>query len=196
MTDRLAAADLEHDLADAFEKRVVVSRDGAQVFCYADTREQAQRAQRLIGALASRHGWTLETQLSRWHPSAQEWEDPEQPLPETGAQAAAERGERMAKERRETEQRGYPAYEVRLECPSHEAAVQMADELSEQGVESVRRSRYLLVGAADEDTARVLAQRLQERAPTGCTVTIEGTGREAIRSGPSNPFALFGGVAL
>jgi len=41
LTEHLKASHLEHDLHDAFRDRVVVSRDGGEVFCYTDSREQA-----------------------------------------------------------------------------------------------------------------------------------------------------------
>jgi hypothetical protein len=44
LTERLDAQQLEHDLSDAFHDRVVVSRDGARVFLYAGTRDQAEGA--------------------------------------------------------------------------------------------------------------------------------------------------------
>ena len=195
LTDRLAASELEHDLESGFEDRVVVSRDGTQVFAYADSREQAERAERSIRALASRNEWKLDTELACWHPDAQEWEPPEQPLPQTDAQEAAERAQRLAKERQEAAEQGYPVFEVRVQCPSHELALQVARELDEEGIRSVRRSHYLLIGAADEDSASALASRLRDRAPSGCEVTIEGTGREVLQNAPANPFAFFGGLA-
>ena len=98
LTERLNASELEHDIARAFHDRVVVSHDGGEVFCYADTREQAERVEQLIRALAEQHHWRVEIELRRWHPSSEDWEDPEVPLPETDAEAAAERAELLAKE--------------------------------------------------------------------------------------------------
>ena len=40
----LGAEELEHDLERSFHDRVVVSVDGAEVFCYTGTRPQAERA--------------------------------------------------------------------------------------------------------------------------------------------------------
>ena len=194
LTERLNASELEHDIERAFHDRVVVSHDGGEVFCYSDTREQAERVEQLIRSLAAQHDWQLEIELRRWHPSAESWEDPEVPLPETDAEMAAERSELRAKEREEAEARGYPAFEVRLRCPSPEATQALADELRVEGIASVRRSNYLLIGAADEDTARALAERLKRESPAGCIVTVEGTGREVLDDQPANPFAIFGGL--
>ena len=48
LAKRLQAPDVEHDLETSFHDRVVVSRDGPTVFCYANDRSQAQAAQRAI----------------------------------------------------------------------------------------------------------------------------------------------------
>lgn len=194
LTERLNASELEHDIARAFHDRVVVSHDGGEVFCYADTREQTERVEQLIRLLAAEHHWELEIELRRWHPSAESWEDPDTPLPENDAQLAAERAELLEKERQEAQARGYPAFEVRLQCPSPEATQELADTLRSEGIASVRRSNYLLIGAVDEDSARALAQRLKAESPAGCMVAVEGTGREVLDDRLANPFAIFGGL--
>src|SRR5581483_9195200 len=53
---RLHDFDREHDLSLAFGDRVVVSRDGADVFCYAANREQTEAAERAIRSLAAESG--------------------------------------------------------------------------------------------------------------------------------------------
>ncbi len=45
-------------------------------FLYSGTREQLEGAQHLIGALAHQHGWVVTVDLKRWHPAAEDWEDP------------------------------------------------------------------------------------------------------------------------
>ncbi|MGB0093227.1 MAG: hypothetical protein WBP81_11945 [Solirubrobacteraceae bacterium] len=195
LTERLNASELEHDIARAFHDRVVVSRDRGEVFCYLDSREQADRVEELIRSVADEHHWEVETELRRWHPSAQEWEDADKPLPESDAQLAAERAELLANERREAQARGYPAFEVRLEASSHDAALELANKLRGEGIPSVQRSNYLLIGVADEDTAQALAERLRAEAPAGCVVVVEGTGREVFDDQLPNPFAILGGLA-
>ena len=44
----LEGVELEHDLERAFEDRVVVSVAADELFCYTRTREQAERAEKLI----------------------------------------------------------------------------------------------------------------------------------------------------
>ena len=91
---------------------------------------------------------------------------------------------------------GYPEWEVRVECHSHHDTNTLADKLEAEGVQSVRRWRYLLLGALDEDSARALAERIKAELPEGCTITVEGT-LPAVTSGmPPNPFAVLGGLGL
>lgn len=195
LTERLAASELEHDLEQAFHDRVVVSRDGTEVFCYADTREQAERAEALIQSLAGKHRWHVDAELRRWHPASEEWEDPDEPLPRSDAQQAAESAELLAKERREAAAQGYPDYEVRVQCSSHRQTVGLAEQLRREGLPCVRRWTYVMIGAPDEVSARALAERLRHEAPAGCAVIAEGNMRAVLEGRPPNPFAIFGGLA-
>ena len=117
LTEHLEASHLEHDLRDEFHDRVAVSRDGGEVFCYAETREQASRARELIGALAEQHGWTVELELRRWHPVAEEWEDPDAAVPDSESERTAEHRELLERERADAAQQGYPDFEVRIDAP-------------------------------------------------------------------------------
>lgn len=191
ITERLAAADLEHDLEEAFEDKVIVSVDGGDLFCYTGSRDQADAVVKLISELAAEHEPQLT--LERWHPTAQAWEDADVPLPATDAERSAEHAARLAQERAEAAERGYPQYEVRVECASRQEAEELADRLAEAGLRSVARFRYLLLGAADEDAAAALAEQVRGLAG-GASVTVEASGR-AIEDGiPANPFAILGGL--
>lgn len=194
LTERLDAQQLQHDLSEAFHDRVIVTRDGARVFLYAGTREQAEKARDAIDADARQHGWQLEVDFRHWHPSAEEWEDPEKPLPENDAARLAEREELMAREREETAKRGYPEFEVRVDLPSRHDAVGLSEQLRKEGLPAVHRWRYLLVGATDEDSAKALAERIRNEAPGGSRVKVEGTWAAAYAERPPNPFAVLGGL--
>jgi hypothetical protein len=196
LLERLEARELEHDLEASFHDRIVVSRNGAEVFCYAGNREQAERAEKLIHSLADEHGWHLKSDLTRWHPSEEAWEDPDKPLPDGDAERAAERAALMEKERQEAESRGYPEFEVRIDCPSHHDAMQFVERLREEGLSPVHRWKYLLVGALDEDSANALVERLRAEAPPGSKVTAEGTWKAVLAERPPNPFAVFGGLGV
>lgn len=191
---RLEAAELEHQVQSTFGDRVIVSRDESEVFCYTGSREQAERAQEWIATLAAREGWQIQDELRRWHPIAETWEDPGQPLPASESERRAEHEELIAREREEVSAAGVPDFEVRVQCQSHAEASALADRLSAEGIPHVRRWHYVVMGASDEDAARALAERVQAEAPPGSIVRTEGTEHMVWASRPSNPFSIFGGA--
>ncbi len=195
LSETLRAHEIERDLEQSFEDRIVVSVDEAEVFCYAATREQAQRARQLIEQFGADHGWTPEFELSHWHPTAEQWEDADKPLPHTDAELAQERRERIAAERRESADQGYPEFDVRVQCAGHAQASELAERLRQEGIELAQRWSYLLVGADDEESADALAQRLRTEAPSGSTVTVEGSLRSVYEGRPWRPFSVLGGMA-
>ncbi len=192
LAGQLQQGDLEHTLASGAGDRVIVSRDENEVFLYAGSRDQLERARLAIEN--SRAAGQVQSELRRWHPVAEEWEDPDAPLPTDESGVAAEHAERIAEERQESRELGAPEWEVRVECGSHRDTVALAERLHGEGLEPLRRWRYLLVGAVDEDAARELADRLTGEAGPGCTVTVEGTGAAVAAETPGNPFAVFGGL--
>lgn len=199
LADRLSKFDLAHDLQSSYRDRVVVSHDGPEVFCYTDTREQAEATERAIRALAAEHGWQLAPELHRWHPAAERWEDPDAPLPETEAERAAERAEAMASERSESLAQGFPDFEVRVRCGSRHDAEQLAERLRGERIQCVQRWQFVVAAASDEDSAIALAERIRAEAPAGSEVTAEASIAETVRESPMatpfGPFAVFGGLA-
>lgn len=194
LAENLEAREPEHGLSDAFHDRVVVSRDGDRVFLYAGSRKQAEAARALVLSLAEQYGWNLDAELRRWHPTAEEWEDPDKPLPDDDAAKLAEHEELIAAERRETEERGYPELEVRIDLPSHHDAHRFAEQLRGEGLPVVHRWRYVLLGAADEDQAKALAERIRSEAPPDSKVSVEGTWKAAYAERSPSPFAVLGGL--
>jgi hypothetical protein len=194
LSEHLQARELEHGLEDSFGERVIVSRDGAELFCYTATRDQAERAENLVRSLAGDHDWAVNMTLARWHPDAEAWEDPDKALPASVTERQEEHEELIARERSEGAESGHPEWEVRVDCPSHRDAVSLAKSLEEEGMRPVRRWKYLIIGASDEDSAKQLAERLQAEAPEGSNVAAEGTWQEALRERPPNPFAFLGGL--
>lgn len=194
LTERLQAHELQRDLSDAFDDKVIVTRDDARVFLYAGSKEQAESARELILALAKQHRWNLDLDLKRWHPAAEDWEDPDRALPASDSAVEAEHEELIAAERTQAEERGYPEFEVRVDLPSRHEAEQFAERLRSEGLPAVHRWKYLLVGAADEDSAKALAERIRSEAPEGSEVSVEGTWKAAYDERPPNPFAFLGGL--
>lgn len=194
LTERLEARELQHDLSDAFHDQVIVTRDDARVFLYAGSRDQAESARELLLGLAQQHGWQLDLDLKRWHPLAEEWEDPDKALPDDDAARKAEHEALIAAERKQTEERDYPEFEVRVDLPSHHDAIQLVERLRREGLLPVHRWKYVLVGATDEDNAKALAAQIESEAPAGSKVKVEGTWKAAYNERPPNPFAFMGGL--
>lgn len=195
LLDRLAGRELEHDLSAAFKDRVIVSRDGGRVFLYAGSRDQAEGARDFVLHLGRQHGWELDAELRRWHPTAEDWEAPDKPLPDGDAAQGVEHEALISSEREETEERGYPEFEVRVDLPSRQDAVGFAERLRDEGLPAVHRWKFVLVGASDEDSAKGLASRIEDEAPGGSSVKVEGTWSAAFAERPPNPFAVLGGLA-
>lgn len=194
MAEQMAAWSLQDELEAAFHDRVAISGEGNEAFCYTATREQAESVRETIRSLAAEKGWEVDVELARWHPVAEEWEDPDKPLPTTGSDLDAEHDELIAREREEASEQGYPDFEVRVHCRSRSDAIDLGERLRAEGIPSLRRFHYLLIGAPDEDTATALAQRIAAESPPGAVVTTEGTGRAANAVRPGNPYAVLGGL--
>jgi hypothetical protein len=192
--EALQAEELEHDLERSFQDKVVVSVDGGDVFCYAGSRAQAEAAQRLIEQLIADQGWEADVELAHWHPGAERWEPPDDPGPVDPASAAAEHAERIADERAESEQQGYPEYEVRVQAHSIGDARDLVKRLEDEGITAIQRWSVVLIGADDSDAAEALADRLRKEFPD-LEIAVELNGRDVWRNMPGNPFAVLGGLA-
>ncbi len=83
---------------------------------------------------------------------------------------------------------------MRVQCASHRDTVQLAHRLRSEGIPYLRRWRYVLIGATDEESAAALAERLSAEAPPGSTVTTEASLAAIDAETPANPFAVFGGL--
>ncbi len=194
LSEELRSGKTEHALESTAGDRVIVSVESHELFLYAGTRDQAERAMDAVKALAATAKLSVDAQLKRWHPVAEEWVDPDQPLPDTPAATAAEHEDAVEREREESAEMHASEYEVRVHTHSHHDTVALSESLKAEGIPSLRRWRYLLVGAPDEDAAKTLAERISALAPQGSTVEVEATLREVEAETPPNPFAVFGGL--
>jgi hypothetical protein len=160
-------------LADELQgRRLAVSRDGNELFVYASSQPEAERARGIIEAELAEEGVETRTSaVERWLHDEERWSN----------EAPQETWEE------EERDRGYAPWEVRIERETHSEAQKLAEELDSQGYDVVRRWRYLIVGAASEEEARELARRLQGEAELGGEVVWE-------ESLPQGPFAIFRGV--
>jgi hypothetical protein len=193
LVEWLQAARFESAERDRLGDRVIVSRDGSRVYLYADSEQRAREAQTRVEEHLSEAGRAARISLARWHPVAQEWEDAEIPLPRTEAEMEAEEDVRQAREEAESLERGYAAWEVRVELPSPEETARLAERLESEEIPVVRRHRYLLAGSANEDDANALADRLRREVP-GARIEVEPGGGFVWEVMPQNPFAIFGGL--
>ena len=176
-TSLLSRLDLDlgsqaRELAKELEgRRLAVSRDGNDLFVYAQSPREIEQARAVVEAVAAEEG--LEARLGaaeRWLEDEERWSG-EPPGPDLDEEVLA---------------RGYAPWEVRVECGSHREARELADRLEAEGHGVVRRFHYLLVGASTEAEARELARRLHGEAEPGGELVWEVS--------PQNPFVIFGGI--
>lgn len=197
LSGRLGARELSgevrHELGDA----IVVSRDGSEVFLYADTHAALRAAERVVQEDLARLGCSAEIVASRWHEDAEDWEFADAPAATTAAEREAERARLMQREDAESAAFGFAEFEARATLPTRQAARDLSERLTREGVRNVRRWRHVIVGAADEDAARAWADRLRAESPGGTDVQAEGTFAYVERADPA-PFksiaALSGGM--
>ena len=124
-----------------------MSRDGDEIFVYASTPGDAQRARDLIG----------EGEVERWIDEEDRW----------SGEAPGETWEE------EEVDAGHAPWEVRVDCGSHHAANELADGLEAQGYSPVRRWSYLIIGTATREDADALAARLHGQVEAGGDVVWE-----------------------
>jgi hypothetical protein len=157
--------------------RVVVGTGGgSELFLYTHTQDAAAAAQGSVRDLLASHGLDADYTVERWHPVAEEWEPADVPLPSTAAQVQAEQKELDAEETSESVSAGVAMFEVRVQLPAHRDAVALAARLADEGYSVVRRWRFLVVGANNEDQAAEFAAAIRHEAPAGAVITTEEVG--------------------
>lgn len=194
LAEWLGALELEAEERDRLGERVIVSRDGPRVHLYADGEEPARAAYETVRARIEAEGLAAVTAFERWHPVEQAWKDASLPLPHTEEEVRAERERFQEREAAESLAKGRAEWEVRVELPSHDDTVVLAERLETEGIPVVRRHTFLLVGAANEDDAHGLAERLEREAPEGARIEVEPGGGLVWEVAPANPFVVFGGL--
>ena len=167
LLDRLGA-DLDEEARELArelgKRRLAVSRDGDEIFVYASSRPEAERAHEVIEAQLRSLGG------EHWLEDEERWDD--EPAGETWEEEELDRG--------------YAPWEVRVQCASREEAKSLAEKLEGEGYNPVRRFHYLIVGTASKEDADALAARLHGQVEPGGELVWEAA--------PQNPFAVFGGL--
>ena len=167
---------LEDDIRRQVGRGIAVGAGDAQIFLYADTETAAWDAERSARDVLARHGMAAESVVDHWHPIEERWETPDVPMPQTKAEREAEHQRLVDEEAADAQATGLDQWDVRADLGSHRQAVALARKLEGEGRAVVRRWRFLIVGAADEDEARALAGQIRQEAPPGATVTVERAG--------------------
>jgi hypothetical protein len=155
------------------EQRLAVSadEDDNEVFVYAPTRADAERARQLVLAELADEGLEADVgPVEGWIDEEDRW-DHEAPGPTVEEELVAA---------------GHAPWEVRVNAKSHNEARELADRLEARGLPVVRRWKYVLVGASTREEAEELARELHGRAEPGSELIYEVL--------PQNPFAIFGGL--
>ena len=153
--------------------RLAVSRDGDEIFVYASSHDEAERAQQVVEAELRTLGVEAKTsRIERWLEDEERWDD--EPKTETWEAEELDRG--------------YAPWEVRVTASSHHEAKTLVDRLEEEGYRPLRRFQYVIVGTASKEDAERLAARLHGEVEAGGEVVYEAE--------PTNPFAVFGGLGL
>ncbi len=183
--EHLSGHQVEAEVHQRLGGRVIVSTNGRnELFLYAHTRDAAATAQQSVRDLLSGHGMDADYAVERWHPLAEEWEAADVALPATPAEVEAEREQLDAEETSESVTGGVALFEVRVQVPSHRESVALAARLAGEGYSVVRRWRFLVVGANNEDQAKEFAARIRQDASSGAVITTEEVG-------PGRPYTVF-----
>lgn len=157
--------------------RVVVGTDGHDsLFLYTHSQEAAATARESVSELLAGHGMEADYTVQRWHPVEEEWEAANVAMPETPSQVEAERERLDTDETKESLGAGHALFEVRVQLPSHHAAVTLAGRLQAEGYSVARRWRFVVAGANNADQAEEFGAKIRQEAPAGSAVSIEEVG--------------------
>jgi hypothetical protein len=169
---------VEGDLRRRLGGNAAVSADGPAVFLYADTKDGAREADRVVREVLSQHCIIPEgLALDRWEPDEQQWQDESIPVPGSDEDAAHQPlADDQTQQSADAEE---ARWEVRAELPSHHLAAEVARRLREllqaQGSPVFRRGKYLIVSAASLDEASVIAQAIRQQAQVNASGPFEAS---------------------
>ena len=145
--------------------QVRVSLSSTEIFLYAPSAGSADEAAQVAREVLARRDVSALVRTERWSPREEEWLDvTDRPSADVAAEQQAEQQAeheyRQEQERERSRRAGFPAWQVRVEMPSHRDVVALAGYLAAQGWRVRRRRRHLLVGADCEDDAKGLVREL------------------------------------
>jgi hypothetical protein len=151
--------------------RLAVTKNGGAVFVYAGTALELERARTIVERELDELGVAARAIVTEhWLGAEERWDDePDGP----------DYDERLLSS-------GFAPWEVRVRCPDHRAAHQLADRLEAEGYGVVRRWRIVIAGCATREQASELARRLHGEVEPGGDLVWE-----SLRG---HPFAVVGPV--
>ena len=174
--ERLRGLDLDDEARKRLGDRVIVTRDGSKLFLYATTEEQAREAEGVARDLVAAEGLSADTVADALASGRGRLEGRLLPMPETDVERAAERERHEEAAEREPPGRWDYQWEVRVDLPTLHDTREFASRLDDEGIDVRRHWKYLLVGAASEERATELAERITGEAPEGSTVQVGTAG--------------------
>jgi hypothetical protein len=172
----LSEQEVEQDVRQRLGRNIVVGAGDSQIFLYAGTELAATEAERNARELLGQLGIEAEFALHRWHPVEEEWQAPDVAMPQTEAERQAEHQRLEDTETADSVAAGSAMWQARVELDSHREAVALAHKLQGEGYPVVRRWKFLIVGANNDDDAKALAEHIRQEAPSGAQVCAEPAG--------------------
>ncbi len=138
--------------------QVAVSSSATRIFLYAPSMGLAEQAAQVARELLAQHDISAPVRTEFWSPREQKWRDAaDGPSAEPAAQQHSDRQEA---ERKRSVMTGVPAWQVRVEVPSHRDVIALAEYLAAQGWRVRRHPRSVIVWADCEDDAKGLGRAL------------------------------------
>jgi len=140
--------------------QVAVSSSKTQIFLYAPSVVSADEAAQVACEVLARHDVSAPVRTERWSSREQQWRDADEMSTDVADELQAVHEYRQEQERERSVTARFPAWQVRVEVPSHRDVVALAGHLVAQGWRVRPRRRHLIVGADCEDDAKGLAREL------------------------------------
>ena len=172
----ISEQEVEQDVRQRLGRNIVVGAGDSEIFLYAGTELAATEAEQTAREVLGQLGIEAEFALHRWHPIEEEWQSPDVAMPQTEAERQAEHQRLEDAETADSVAAGSAGWQARVELESHRDAVALAHKLQGEGHPVVRRWKFLVAGANNEDDAQALAEHIRQEAPPGATVVAEPAG--------------------
>ena len=144
--------------------QVTVSSSATRIWVYAPSIRLADEAAQVAREVLAQHDINAPVRTEFWSPRDQKWRDAADGPPAEAAEAAdpaaQQHADRQEAERKRSVMTGVPAWQVRVEMPSHSDVIALAEHLAAQGWQVRRHPRSLIVSANCEDDAKGLGRAL------------------------------------